>query len=103
MKKKEAIIQQISKLHPAISGIIRKVHLKCGKKNCRCQSGEEKDRHGPYYFWARTVNGKLTSTSVPGDKVAVIKSYIANRKKLEKLIKTLLDQGQEQALKLIRE
>lgn len=95
--KKKNVKNQITKLGPAISGTVRSVRLKCGKANCRCQSGKDTDKHGPYYFWARKAKGKLTSTSIPKEKVRFFKKWIQNRHKLEKLTARLLAQGEKTA------
>jgi len=102
MKKSDfskKIKEEIFEMGMAIPGTIRTVKLKCGSPNCRCRSGKNEDKHGPYYFWDRKVKGKLTSTSVPKDKVAQIKMWIKNRQKLEKLVTELLDRGQKAAVK----
>ena len=83
-------------LHPA--GTIRAVKLKCGRANCRCRSGNDEDKHGPYYFWNRKVKGKMTSSSIPPDKVSQVKKWIQNRHRLEKLIGRLLTQGHREAV-----
>lgn len=98
-RKRKTVKQRISALGPAIPGTIRKVRLKCGKQGCRCQSGREADKHGPYYFWDRKEDGRLTSSSIPKDCLGDFRKWIRNRKSLEKLVDRLLVQGQKRALK----
>ena len=82
----------------AIPGTIRETYLLCGKEWCACAKGGSP--HGPYYFWNRKVNGKLTSKSIPKDKLRLYKSWINKRLQLEALISQLLEIGQEVAAKL---
>ena len=73
----------------ALPGKIRTVYLKCGKESCKCKSGKDTDKHGPYTFWDRRVDGKLTSSSIPKDEIKKFKGWIKNREKLEKLVKEI--------------
>lgn len=96
-KSYKNLLKKMSGLDLAIPGTIREVYLKCGKENCSCISGKKNDKHGPYYFWDRLSEGKLTSSSIPKNQVAQFKKWIKNRHKLEKMQKQLLDQGQNVA------
>jgi len=97
------ICNEISSIGTAIPGTIRSVKLKCGSGNCKCKSGKNEDKHGPYFFWNRKVNGKMTSASIPKDKVSQFKSWINNRKKLEKLVADLIERDQKFAVKALKE
>lgn len=78
----------------AIPGTIRETYLQCGKKECACaQKGGS--HHGPYYFWNRKVNGKLTSKSISESKLQLYQRWISNRQQLEELLQQLLEIGQE--------
>jgi hypothetical protein len=83
----------------AIPGTIRKTYLLCGKKECACAS-KGGSPHGPYYFWNRKVNGKLTSKSIPKGKLRLYEGWIENRKELERLMQEVLEFGQEIAANL---
>lgn len=78
----------------AIPGTIRETYLQCGKSWCAC-SKKGGTLHGPYYFWNRKVNGKLTSKSIPKDKLRVFRAWINNRQEIERLAQQLLEIGQE--------
>jgi hypothetical protein len=92
-KKYKCLLQRVAQIGIAIPGTIRKVYLKCGKQNCCCMTGIERDRHGPYYFWDRKVNGRLTSLSIAKKDLALYKQYISNRKVLEKITTEILEVG----------
>ncbi len=35
--------------------------VKCGKENCKCSKGKPHEPHGPYWYFYRRTNGKLSS------------------------------------------
>jgi hypothetical protein len=92
--------KQIDHLGPIIPGTIRKVFLRCGRKNCVCASGNEEDKHGPYHFWAFKDGKRLTSISIGEDEVTVFEEWIENRKKLESIVAEMLAAG---AARVVRE
>ena len=83
----------------AIPGTIRETYLHCGKKECACSAKNGKP-HGPYYFWNRKVNGKLTSKSISPDKLHLFQAWINNRQALEALVVQVLEYCQEIAASL---
>jgi hypothetical protein len=83
----------------AIPGTIRETYLQCGKAWCACAK-KGGQLHGPYYFWNRKVDGKLTSKSIPQGKLRLFQSWINNRQQMEELINQLLEYGQEIAASL---
>jgi hypothetical protein len=90
---------ELLRLGLAVPGTIRKTYLLCGKKECACAS-KGGQPHGPYYFWTRKVNGKLTSKSIPKDKLRLYEGWIENRREFERLMKEVLEFGQEIAANL---
>jgi len=94
------IKMRISNLGMAIPGTIRTIYQRCGKSNCSCSSGQISDRHGPYIFWDRKRKGSLSSVSLSADHKKLIQEGIANRKKLEKLVREMLKIGEEYATSL---
>ena len=83
-----------------LPGTIRKLHMKCGKSGCVCQT-DMGAKHGPYYLWDRKVGKKLTSKMVPSNMIPILKNGIENRKALEKLVQEAIKIGQEMAVELI--
>jgi hypothetical protein len=86
MKSMKILSRWVAKNEPAVPGKVRTVRLRCGKDTCKCQSGKDADKHGPYYFWDRKVDGKLTSTSVPKADLPRFYKWIENREKLEEIV-----------------
>jgi hypothetical protein len=89
----ERLKESILALGPVLPGTIRKVYLRCGKKNCRCQSTDKKQWHGPYSFWDRKEGKRLTSRSIPSDQVELIQSGINKRRELERIMRQMLNHG----------
>jgi hypothetical protein len=60
-------------------------HTSCGKPGCRCQ-GDPPQRHGPYYQWSRAVAAKTVSRRLDERQAELYRGWIANRRRLEKII-----------------
>jgi hypothetical protein len=60
-------------------------YTSCGKPGCRCQ-GDPPQRHGPYYQWSRAVAGKTVSRRLSEGEAELYRSWIANRRRLERII-----------------
>lgn len=83
----------IENLRTPVPGTLRTLYQSCGKQNCRCATGKEKDKHGPYLYWDRKIKGKTISRSVTPVQHRFIQKGIKNRLKLEGIIKKCLDEG----------
>ena len=83
----------MQKLDVAVPGTLRVVYQTCGKERCKCYSGKQQDKHGPYRYWDRKVKGKTKSISITAKQHKFIQNGIMNRKKLETFIKRILEQG----------
>lgn len=57
----------------------------CGKAGCRCQ-GDPPQRHGPYFQWSRTVDGKTESRRLDKREAALYREWIDNRRRLERIV-----------------
>lgn len=93
------IVEKLLSIGLAIPGTIRETYLQCGKSWCACAK-KGGQLHGPYYFWNRKVDGKLTSKSIPKDKLRLFQGWISNRQELEALVNQVLEFGQEIAASL---
>jgi len=89
--KRSSMIEEMIKLMPICSGNLYERYTKCGKKNCRCQDKENPKLHGPYYVWARIVDGKqVTRTLSPGPDLERLKEGIENYRRFQVLYGDLL-------------
>lgn len=89
----ERLKDSILTLGPVLPGTIRKVFLRCGKKNCHCQSNDKRHWHGPYYFWDRKEGKRLSSRSISPKQVKLIQGWINKRRELERIVRQMLDHG----------
>ncbi len=57
----------------------------CGKPGCRCQ-GDPPQRHGPYFQWSRTREGRTESRRLDEREAELYREWIGNRRRLERII-----------------
>ena len=95
----ERIKAKLLRLGLVIPGTIRETYLFCGKKTCAC-AAQGGSPHGPYSFWNRKMNGRLTSKSVPKDKLSLYDGWISNRRELEAIVQEMLEFGSNFATNL---
>ncbi len=73
-----------AKLNP-LPGSLRKRHMRCGKRSCRCRTGA---LHGPYYYFEPSrQHGKWRYVS--RDRLVDVKKGIADWKKQQEIDETL--------------
>jgi hypothetical protein len=89
----EKLKKTIHSLGPVLPGTLRTVYLRCGKKNCRCQSDKKNRWHGPYSFWDRKEGKRLSSRSLTAESAKAIRGWIKNRRLLERIVSKMLEHG----------
>lgn len=57
----------------------------CGKPGCRCK-GDPPQRHGPYFQWSRTREGKTESRRLDEGEAELYREWIDNRRRLERIV-----------------
>jgi hypothetical protein len=57
----------------------------CGKPGCRCQ-GDPPQRHGPYFQWSRTREGRTESRRLDEHEAELYREWIDNRRRLERIV-----------------
>lgn len=96
IKKYENLKLELNKIGFIAPGRLRTTYLRCGKPNCKCQKAKKpSDKHGPYVFWDRKVNEKLSSMSLKPDEVKELEQYIENRKKFDSIVEKMKILGEE--------
>jgi len=71
-----ALTDKRAKLNP-LPGSLRKRHMRCGKRSCRCRTGA---LHGPYYYFEPSrQHGKWRY--VPKERLSEVRQGIADWKK----------------------
>ena len=89
---------QLRSLGPMRPGSLSRQYNVCGKPGCRCKDSKNPRRHGPYYQLNYVYGGKKTSEFVRPQNLKVVRSQLANYKRLRRLT----DQWIGTALKLAR-
>lgn len=80
-----ALKTALSEVGPFLRGSIQRRLMPCGKSGCRCQSTLP-NLHGPYYQWTRKVSGKTVTVRLTPEQARLLRGWIANARRLDKLI-----------------
>lgn len=78
----KAELSEIGFISPG-SLVVRKTS--CGKAGCRCQS-DPPQRHGPYFQWSRTRDGRTESRRLNEREAELYREWIDNRRRLERIV-----------------
>ena len=81
----EALKREVTDVGPIRRGSLVRRFMPCGKAGCRCQA-DPPQLHGPYYQWTRKVDGKTVTVRVKPDEAKFLRQWIANGRRLDKLI-----------------
>ena len=96
IKKYEKLKKELQNIGVIIPGRLRTTYLRCGKINCICQKSKKQiDMHGPYIFWDRKVNEKLSSMSINTEDVKDFEQWIQNKIDFDKIVNEMKKLGQE--------
>lgn len=75
----------LADLGPFRRGTVLRRFVPCGKTGCRCQANPPQ-LHGPYYEWTRKVKGKTVTVRVTQEQSRLLKQWIANARRLDKIL-----------------
>jgi len=97
-QKIQRLKTQLVELGPLRPGSLSRQYNVCGKPGCRCKDPKQPRRHGPYYQLNWVHGGKKTSEFVRRENLKLVRTQLANYKRLRRLT----DQWIGTALKLAR-
>jgi hypothetical protein len=83
--KYRALAAQVAQIGFISPGSLVTRTTSCGKPGCRCQA-DPPHRHGPYHQWSRAVAGKTISRRLTDTEADLYRTWIANRRQLERII-----------------
>lgn len=86
-RMRDARIKKLAQTGSLMAGSLVQIAKHCGRAGCHCQTGE---KHVGWYL-TRSVRGKTQTTYVPLDMVEEVRSWIAEHKKVKKLIAEISD------------
>jgi hypothetical protein len=84
----EALKRQVADLPPIRRGSVVSRFMPCGKPGCRCQLNPPQ-LHGPYYQWTRKVQGKTATMRVDGAQAKLLREWIDNGRRLDRLVRQM--------------
>ena len=84
----EALKREVADLPPIRRGSLVRRFMPCGKRGCRCQANPPQ-LHGPYYQWTRKVHGKTATVRVDQAQAKLLRKWIANGRRLDRLIRQM--------------
>lgn len=98
-KQYDKLKEDLFKIGIIAPGRLRRRYLRCGKENCKCQKAKKQsDKHGPYIFWDRKLNNKLSSMSLNAAQAREVQQWIKNRKNFDQIVEKMKILGQEIAV-----
>jgi hypothetical protein len=81
----ETLKASLADLGPFRRGTVLRRLVPCGNPRCRCHADPPK-LHGPYYEWTRKVKGKTVNVRVTQEQARLLKEWIANARRLDKIV-----------------
>ena len=84
-RRYEALKHDVADVGPIRRGSLVRRFMPCGKPSCRCQASPPQ-LHGPYYQWTRKVDGKTVTVRVNRDEANLLRQWIANGRRLDKIV-----------------
>ena len=81
----QSLAAELAELGFILPGSLVSRTTSCGKPGCRCRA-DPPQRHGPYYQWSRAVAGKTVSRRLSEGEAELYRSWIANRRRLERIV-----------------
>ena len=81
IRKRDALLKDMGKIMPFISGSLVEVKRECGK-DCRCKSGL---RHSQYYLTDK-VGGKTRTVYVPNDLIEKVEDWVEENQRVKSLL-----------------
>lgn len=81
----DALAEELASLGPVLPGSISEQYSVCGKKNCRCSSKLNPQKHGPRYQLSYTLGGKSSSMFIKQDDVEAVYKMTASYRRMRLL------------------
>jgi hypothetical protein len=75
----------LADIGPFRHGTVMRRFVPCGRPGCHCHADPPK-LHGPYYDWSRKVKGKTVTVRVTPEQARLLKQWIANARRLDKIV-----------------
>ena len=91
-QRHRALLREVETVGLVLRGSIGRYRTRCGGSGCGCATDPDA-RHGPYFIWTRKVGGKTITAMLPDEEALRLKEWIANMRRLDRLVKELQKLG----------
>ena len=92
-ERRKGLAQQLPPVTEILRGSLLERYVTCGNPACKCAKGE---RHGPIWYLTVTLGpGRTTGGIVPVEKVAEVRGWIENYRKLKDHLEKISDINRE--------
>jgi hypothetical protein len=80
-QRRQGLAKQLPPVTDILRGSLVERYVTCGNPACKCAKGE---RHGPIWYLTVTLGrGRTTGGIIPEEKVAEVRGWIENYRKLK--------------------
>ena len=86
-RRHRELAAQIAEIGIVAAGSVTRRYTRCTSPGCRCNAAPPV-RHGPYWQWTATVNGKTVTKRLTESEARLYQEWIGN----DRRIRALLDQ-----------
>jgi len=80
--------QELQGLGFVCVGSLQIRYLECGKSGCHCHD-DPANRHGPYPYWTRKVQGRTKAVLLSEPEVGIYREWIQNSRRLDRLVREM--------------
>ena len=101
-KRYEDLKREVARVDLIRRGSLVRRMMPCGKQGCRCQANPPQ-LHGPYYQWTCKKGGKTVTVRVNKAEATLLRKWIANGRRLNKLVREMERLSYRITDKLLRE
>jgi len=92
-QRRKGLAQRLPPVTEILRGSLVERYVTCGNPACKCAKGE---RHGPIWYLTVTLGpGRTTGGIVPVEKVAEVRGWIENYRKLKDHLEKISDINRE--------
>ena len=86
-ERRKGVLHRLPNLQQVLRGSLMERYLTCGKGQCKCARGE---KHGPVWYLSVTLKpGKTAGMQVPPEKLAQVREWLENYRKLKEGVETI--------------
>ncbi len=97
----DALKQTLAQTDFFLRGNLVPVYTRCNTEGCRCMATPPQP-HGPYIQWTRKVAGKTVSVRIRPHQLSLMKQWIANSRRIDRLLTEMQKVSLRATAKILR-